>query len=775
MKILLLLALFFLLAGNTVVKAQKPQLVADTTLARKWYTQALTLQQKGSLDSANTALAKAAILYRKHQQWFRHLDCENKAARNLVSMGKYEAALQKASQVQQESKAKFGHDQSKEAADALHITGIVYYYKGEYDRALQFYQKALQLRRKILGDDHPGLCSSYNNIGIIYYRKGEYDQALKYYYQDLEISLKSSGKTHLDIAASYSNIGNVYFDKADYDQAFTFTQKAITLKLEALGESHPELANSYNTIGNIYAYKGELDKALGYNLKALHLWQKALGETHPYVGAAYNNIGDIYLDKGEYAQALDCFQKNLQIILKSTNEMHPEIAIVYHNIGNVYNKLGEYDQALQYLQKGLQIRQHHLGQFHDDVAESYNSIGDVYYDKGEYDQAMEYYQKDLQILLKSLGSVNPSLAASYNSLGAAYQAKGEYTKALKQYQLAILANVPSFKDTSSTSNPTLRNKSGIYLDGTYLLTSFHSKASIFEKFYVQSRAKADLQLAYHTYCAADTLASQIQYNYSEENDKVAFTSKARQLYQTALAVCLKLHDLTKEKIYLDKAFYFAERGKASVLSATLAESKAKTFAGIADSLLTRDQQLRTSMATYNQQLAQELTKGATIDSSKLNEYQTRLFAASQQQEQLIHKLEKSYPSYYNLKYQFATITPVQLQKTLDEKTALVEYALGDTLLQVFTLTQDTFKVQSFSLDPSFHRKIAAFRKAILSQDEGLYRRVAYSLYKILVPPDIPKSIRQLIIIPEGELTNLPFEALLTQNKKTKALKLPLTY
>ncbi len=93
--------------------------------------------------------------------------------------------------------------------------------------------------------------------------------------------------------------------------------------------------------------------------------------------------------------------------------------------------------------------------------------------------------------------------------------------------------------------------------------------------------------------------------------------------------------------------------------------------------------------------------------------------------------------------------------------------LGDAVLQVFIITKNSFEVQSIPLDSLFHRQVAAFRDGILFKDMELYQQVAYRLYQILLPSSLPKSIKSLIIIPAGELTSLPFEALLTQTKKIK--------
>jgi CHAT domain-containing protein/lipopolysaccharide biosynthesis regulator YciM len=727
MKTYLLFTLFLFGITHTIVEAQKQNLISDTTQASTWYEQGLSLQKKTSHDSATVLFEKASFVYKKYQLWEKQLACQIMFARSLYQMGKYEKAALKARQTMQESQAKLGVDNLKEA-DACLIIGLVYYIKDEYTKALEYYHKGLEIRKKSLGEIHPDVAAAYNNIGIVYRQKGEYDKALEYYQKDLLINLKVLGENNPAVAGSYGNIGNVYKTKGEYDKALEYHVKSLQGNVNSLGEKHPMVAHCYNNIGLVYYFKQDYDKALEYHLKSLEIRRNVLSETHPDLIYSYLNIGLVYYDKGEYDKALEYYKKGLQINIKVFGEMHPRVAVSYSFVGNVYNITKEYDKALEYYNKALQIRRKTLGETHFAIADSYNNIGSV------------------------------------------YAASGEYNKALQHFQQGIISNMPSFHDTRLVHNPVLANQAGLYLDRNILLASLQFKAGTLEKLFTQSGAMADLQLAYQTYCSADTLAGQIQYNYSDENDKVAFTSKARQLYQAALSVCLQVYELSKEKSYLNKAFYFAERGKASVLSATLAESKAKNFAGIADSLLTQDQQLRTQIAAYTQKVAQELTKGEALDSSRLNNYQSLLFAAHRQQEGLIGKLEKEYPQYYNLKYQPATVTPVQVQSVMDEKTAIVEYAVADSLLYIFTLTQTNFTAQSLPIDSTFHRKLAAFRQAMLNREEDLYQQAAYALYKILLPQTFARSIRQLIIIPEGELTTLPFEALLTQNKKNKAGK-----
>ncbi|PSR53571.1 hypothetical protein AHMF7605_08540 [Adhaeribacter arboris] len=941
MKTYLLIALVLFSFNIPFAHAQVKQIRRDTIQARAWYNKALRLQQKGVYDSSMALLGKAAGLYKKYQLWDKQLDCDNEFSYSLFIMGRYQEALQTATQTLQEGLEKFKGDSTKaircyinlgeilrmrgeykkalqfqekalqmrrkvlgeghpnvadsydlvgniysdkgeydkalelhlkslkmkriffnetnlkiatsyhylggiylfkseynraleyfnkslqirltnlgnthrEVADSYNNLGNIYHLKGQYDKALQCHLKALHIRRTIFGDFHPRVAASYNNIGNVLQVKGEFDKSLEYHQKALYIRRSAYGNTHPDVAESYNymgiiyqaiseyekaleyhqmalhirrsaygeanggvadtfnQLGNVYFDKGEYEKALEYYQKALEIRRTIFGETHQGVANSYQTIGKIYNTKGEYDQALEYHQQSLRIRRVVLGENHPNVAFSYNNIGNTYYEKGEYEKALEYHQKALQIRRFSLGETHLRVANSYNDIGNVFSAKGEYDNALKYYQKGLEIRLSALNKTHPDVSESYNKIGMLYQSKGEYGKALEYHQKALQGYLGAFGKTHPSVADAYIQIGNVYLNKREYKKSLQQYQQAIIANLPDFQDSTVAYNPVLKGQTNPFFFAKPLLTSLRSKAKVLEILFNQSHNITDLQLAYQTSCAADSLANKIQQNFEKESDKVAFTSSSVELYQQALPLCLKLFHLTKEQNYLDKAFYFAEQGKASVLKTSLAESKAKMFAGIPDSLLKQDQTIRTQIAQYSQRLAKELTKRKEADSSKIQSYENYLFTAHRQQKSLIKQFEEFYPQYYSLKYQSSIVTPKQLQDKLDKKTVLLEYVLTDSLLQVFIIGHHFFQVESIPLDNLFRRQLTAFREGILLQDQDLYQQVAYQLFKVLMPFNLPKSIKSLLIIPSGELTAFPFEALLSKPAREN-LRKPSSY
>jgi tetratricopeptide (TPR) repeat protein len=163
----------------------------------------------------------------------------------------------------------------------------------------------------------------YNNIGSVYDSKGDLDKALEYYEKALDICEKVLSTEHPDTALSYNNIGYVYNSKGDLDNALEYFEKAKDICEKVLGLEHPYTAASYNNIGGVYYSKGEYDKALEYYEKSKDIEEKVLGKEHPYTATSYHNIGTVYFKNEDYETALDYFTKALKIRFEKLGANHP--------------------------------------------------------------------------------------------------------------------------------------------------------------------------------------------------------------------------------------------------------------------------------------------------------------------------------------------------------------------------------------------------------------------------------------------------------------------
>ncbi len=116
------------------------------------------------------------------------------------------------------------------AADAFELAKIRELHL-DYRGALPFYEQAVELAP----DDSLYL----NDLGVLLHTLGETDQAITFYNQALAIDLKVLGDQHPNVAIRYNNLGSAWQGKGDVEQAITFFKKALPILQSKLGDDHP--------------------------------------------------------------------------------------------------------------------------------------------------------------------------------------------------------------------------------------------------------------------------------------------------------------------------------------------------------------------------------------------------------------------------------------------------------------------------------------------------------------------------------------------------------
>ena len=240
----------------------------------------------------------------------------------------------------------------------------VYEDQGDYEKALEYYSKDLEISEKVLGSGHPSTATTYNNMAGVYKAQGDYEKALEYYEKDLEISEKVLGSDHPNTATTYNNMALVYEAQGEYEKALEYNSKAIEVLERALGRDHPSTAATYNNMALVHKAKGEYEKALEYHAKALEIVERSLGNGHPHTATTYNNMALVYQAQGDYEKALEYYGKALEIRERSLGNGHPDTATTYHNMSGVYLACGDYEKALEYLEKALTVFMAKLGVNH---------------------------------------------------------------------------------------------------------------------------------------------------------------------------------------------------------------------------------------------------------------------------------------------------------------------------------------------------------------------------------------------------------------------------
>lgn len=242
-----------------------------------------------------------------------------------------------------------------------------------------------------------------NNLAGVYREQGEYEKALEYYGKALDIRENVLGSEHLDTASTYNNVAGVYLDQGNYEKALDYYAKARAIVERMLGREHLAMAPIYNNMAGVYRELGDYEKALKYFGKALDIKENVLGTEHPNTATTYNNIAMIYNAQGNYEKALEYYSKTIPVVARVLGTENPYMAFIYVNMAMVYKDQGDYEKALEYNSKALAIEERVLGTEHPSTATTYNNMAVVYREQGDYEKALEYYKKANAVFFSVFG------------------------------------------------------------------------------------------------------------------------------------------------------------------------------------------------------------------------------------------------------------------------------------------------------------------------------------------------------------------------------------
>jgi CHAT domain-containing protein len=335
------------------------EITPDSTLAIEYRAAGDSLYYEWDLSGSTQYYQKAAEIYKRIAQTTndpmmheKYASCLYDVAWNYLSVMDLERCLNVLDTALAYAMIHFGENNSV-TATLYNGYGCLYDDQSDFDKALDYFYKSLDIRLKIYGDNHSDVADSYNNIGNIFDKKYEIEKSLEYYLKSLNIWFELEGDSNIEVAMSYNNIGMAYYNKSDFDKALDYFNKSLKIRLELLGEDHPDVADSYNNIGMIYDSKSDYEKALDFYQKSLKIRLEAFGEQDYDVAQSYNNIAVVYSFKHEYGQALTLYNKSLNIYKNLFGEKHLDVASTYNNIGELYLLASDLDKALQYYHNGL--------------------------------------------------------------------------------------------------------------------------------------------------------------------------------------------------------------------------------------------------------------------------------------------------------------------------------------------------------------------------------------------------------------------------------------
>ena len=620
-----------------------------------------------------------------------------------------------------------------------------YLLNAEYDKALQ--QIDLELTKT--SDSHTVALLENKKVEALI-RQGKLDQAEK-----ILTGISAQSTPGFQQAITQTTYGLLYMNQGRNDLAEDALQKAAHLFDESNKAETLEAAQALAYLGNLYCATGKYTQAEEQLNMALSLRQKQLKENHELIAASYNDLG-LTFTATDPDKALEYYEKALAIYQNIHGKQHPKIAIANTNIGFVYRKLELYGDAVNNFESALKIWEQVYTAAHPSKAFVLFNLGETYLKIGDTKAAQAFYMRALAMYQESYGKKHPEIARVLNAIASIHVSLYGYDKALNYYQQALQANVNDYETNDVTIQPRLKN----FYDGNVLLYSLLGKAQALEsQYYGRTLKFTNLALALQTLQVCDTLIDKLRKQITNESDKILLGVIANEVYTDGVRIAHETGNVAlKKKSYFELAFYFAEKSKSAVLLEAISDANAKSFAGIPTDLLDEEKNLKSAIALCAQKLAQ---KPSADEEKYLREAS---FSLNRNYEAFTKRLENQFPEYFNLKFNTSSPSIQQLQTKLDAQTALLSYFIDEknNRLYIFQITKDKYSIIDHALPAEFGKYITGMRNGIFFHDIKVFIKASEKLSALLLPKHLPSGIQNLLVLPTGRLSIIPFEALFTK-------------
>jgi tetratricopeptide (TPR) repeat protein len=384
-------------------------------------------------------LRRVAPMPKNDRDAYRSLDDVTDQAGALFAQGKY-AQAQPLFEKALEIRRRLLTDDHPDTATSYNNLAADLNVQAKYAAAEPLFGKALEIRRKLLGDDHPEVASVYNNMSMNLTTQGKYAQAQPLIEKSLEIRQRTLTDNHPDTAQGYANLAVVLSHQGKYAQAQPLYEKALEISRRLLTDNHPQTALSYNNLALNLKNQGDYARAQPLFEKALEIRRRLLSDNHPDTAQSYNDLAISLNVQGKYAQAQPLYEKALEIRRQVFTENHPQTAQSDNNLAFNLNAQGDYARAQPLFEKALEINRSLLTDEHPETAVNYNNVAFNLTAQGDYARAQPLLEKALGIRQRLLTENHPETANSYNNVAINLAAQGRYEEAQPIYEKALEIN-----------------------------------------------------------------------------------------------------------------------------------------------------------------------------------------------------------------------------------------------------------------------------------------------------------------------------------------------
>ena len=639
-----------------------------------------------------------------------------------------------------QAQARIDNDRATEI-EALNDIGYVFIYQGQNSQALLHFKNALKYCKVWQGQtrgNRRGEAQALNNLGEVFYSLGDLKKALNLFNSALRLWLAAGDRKGQ--ALSLLNIGYTHYDMGDAQAASDHYQQSLKLWL-AIDEQRGE-AQSRTALGGVYSLVGERKMALDSHIQALKIFL-AISDLQGEA-AALNGIGRIYEESNDTETALDNYEQALQLYKKIGNRDYEALTECY--VGRVHRSRKNYPLALDHYHSSV-AKSRAVGDRRIE-AHALKEIATIYSANGESNRALEWYTKVLG-LYRNFGD-RRGQAQTLNNIGLTYQSLGHWKKALRYHLQALPLNRAGADRGGEAAT-------------RYNIARAARASNLLSESLSQIKNSIDIIEALRSGIASYELRS-------------SYFALMHEYYGFYIDLLMRLHQEDPAGHFNATALETSESARARSLLEILTDAKANLREGLsAADLLEREARLQQQLNTRAKYHLRLMNSKRTEDQAAEVEREIRHLTTEYQEVQA--RIRDQNPQYAALTQpQLLRVEDIQ-KKLLDDQTILLEYALGNEKSYLWVVTANSleshelpgrFEVETAARDlyrlltarqPASGDTIESYQKRVADSDQQYWIQ-ASNLSQMLLGQAAEKlSNKRLLIVADGALQYIPFEAL----------------
>ena len=204
--------------------------------------------------------------------------------------------------------------------------GDVYQLLGEYEKAEVMYGRALDLRRKLAGNEQPVVAQLLNNLGVTLMWQDKATEAEARYQEALAMRRRLRGANLLEVAETLHNLAFLLRRQGELEKAEAAISECLVIRRELLGREHRAVAESMQGLAAILWRQRKLKDAENTLREGLAMQTRLLGNGHPQVADMTEDLGNILADQGRYPEAENTLKQALAKRRTLLGDTHPDTA-----------------------------------------------------------------------------------------------------------------------------------------------------------------------------------------------------------------------------------------------------------------------------------------------------------------------------------------------------------------------------------------------------------------------------------------------------------------